>query len=913
MLDAYRRKRDFAQTPEPTPEPREQDEGPLTFVIQKHAARRLHYDFRLELDGALKSWSVPKGPSLNPKDKRLAVMVEDHPLDYASFEGVIPRGQYGGGQVIVWDNGTYSPDEDGKLSFHDRREASERLRRGLAEGKLSIFLRGHKLKGSWTLVRTKTDWLLIKHQDEFADDSRDILAEDRSIISGVTIDDLRAGRLPRPTSPGVEGRGSGVAGVPGARKAPFPEKIAPMLASLAEGPFSNADWLFEPKLDGVRAIALIREGKVTLLSRRGLDATAQHPSLAEDLARQPDREVILDGEIVALDENGIPSFQLLQQRLNLTRPPDIRKAESQIPVLYYVFDLLYLNGYDLRGVTAERRRALLDQTLVPSERVKFVEEFGVDGEAAYQIALEHGLEGVVAKRRDSVYESGKRSRLWLKAKATQSDEFVVGGYSRGQGSRFSTFGALLLGYYEDGRLTYAGHVGSGFSDRMLEDLRKRLDGMRTDDCPFAEPPPVKDVTWVRPGLVVEVRYVQRTADNRLRAPVFMRLREDKPAGEVRPSPAVAPPRSEGPSDQGRGLEDAVAEVLEQLEGPKEEFTLSVQGHRLKVSNLDKAFWPALEGRRALTKRDLLVYLAKAAPCALPHLKDRPLTLTRYPDGIHGESFYQKHWDNPLPKFVETVRLYSSHNEGDVEYLMINNFPTLLWLGQLADIELHTWYSRVNREPDARQLTTRFAGSEKDIDGSVLNYPDFIVFDLDPYIYSGREGKGDEPELNRKAFAKTCEIALRLKELLDALSLSSFIKTSGKTGLHIYVPILRQLDYDTVRSASETIGRFLLRQHPGEITMEWTVSKRIGKVFLDHNQNARGKTLASVYSPRPAPEATVSMPLRWDELEKVYPADFTIVNAPERLAEVGDLWAGILDAKQDLKALLAKAEGGDKPS
>lgn len=912
-LEEYGKKRDFARTPEPAPKKPRADEGPLTFVVQKHDARQLHYDFRLELDGALKSWSVPKGPSLDPHEKRLAMMVEDHPLDYAGFEGVIPRGQYGAGQVVVWDNGTYSPDEEG-LSFDDRAQAEERARRGLDEGKLSIFLRGRKLKGSWALVkmrRGKNEWLLIKHQDRFADAERDILEDDRSVVSGLTIEDLKQGRLPDRAKRGA--KAPKASAVPGARRAAFPASLAPMLATLTDRPFSDPAWLFEPKLDGVRALALIRSGKVKLLSRRGLDATNQYPSLVEELKLQPERELVLDGEIVALDEAGRPSFQLLQQRLNLSREADIRRAEAKIPVLYYVFDLLYLGGYDLRGVPLTQRKALLERALLTSDGVTLLEAFEEDGEAAYEAAVEHGLEGVVAKRSDSTYESGRRSRRWLKVKATLSDEFVVGGYSRGLGSRADTFGALLLGYYEDGRLVYVGHVGSGFDDRTLAELRKRLDSIRSDDCPFAQKPPLKTLaTWVRPELVVEVKFAQRTQEGYLRAPVFLRLRDDKPPADVRPLEVAPAPGGDGPdaaAARGHARSEAEA-VLEQLEGDKVKLDLRVEGHRIPLNNLDKELWPAVGKRRALTKRDLIVYLARVSPYLLPHMRDRPLTLTRYPDGIKGEHFYQKHWDNPRPKFVETVELYSSHNEGDQEYLMCNNLPTLLWLGQIADLELHTWYSRVSPEPDGHHLTTKFSGSKQNIEGSLLNYPDFIVFDLDPYIYSGREGRGDEPELNRKAFAKTAEIALVLKELLDGLSLSSFVKTSGRTGLHVYVPILRQFDYDTVRSACETIGHFLLRQRPREITMEWAVDKRAGKVFFDHNQNARGKTLASLYSPRPLPEAAVSMPLRWDELPDVYPTDFTILTAPDRLAKTGDLWADILEAKHDLGGLLEMTEAAE---
>ena len=411
------------------------------------------------------------------------------------------------------------------------------------------------------------------------------------------------------------------------------------------------------------------------------------------------------------------------------------------------------------------------------------------------------------------------------------------------------------------------------------------------------------VAWVKPELVAQVKFAHWTRDGVLRAPSFLGLREDKAPAEVRrEEPVPLPDNGPGAKRQTSG-ENGVGEVLEQLGRPEQKFILKVKGYKLPVTNLDKELWPALDDRRPLTKRDLLVYLAKISPYLLPHMRDRPLTLTRYPNGIYGGHFYQKRFEHDVPEFVQTVKLWSQDNATDVEYIVCNNLPTLLWLGQLADIELHTWYSRIRPEPDGHHLPTTFTGSAKKIDASLLNYPDFIVFDLDPYIYSGKEKKGAEPELNRKAFLKTCDVALWLKDLLDSLSLSSFVKTTGRTGLHIYVPILRQFDYDTVRAACETIGKYLMAAHPKDITMEWTVEKRTGKVFFDHNQNVRGKTLASVYSPRPSPEAAVSMPVRWDELKQIYPSDFTILTAVDRVSKTGDLWAGILEAKHDLASLL----------
>ncbi len=913
MLTEYARKRRLEKTSEP-PARKRRAKGPLHFVVHKHAASRLHYDLRLEVNGVLKSWAVPKGPSLDPNEKHLAMMVEDHPIDYGGFEGVIPEGEYGGGEVIVWDRGRYAPEEDGHRTF-ERSEGEERMRRGLSEGKLSFVLDGEKLKGSWTLVKSRRgekDWLLIKHRDDTP--VRDVLKENRSVVSGMTVEDLKADG--KPAAKGRGAQSTSPKDLPNARKAAFPRTLAPMLATLAKAPFSHPDWVFEPKLDGLRAIAFVQDGKARLVSRGGREVARVYPSLAEELTEQPG-QMVIDGEVVAPDDEGRPSFQRLQQRMNLQGEADIRRADVQVPVLYYVFDLLYVDGYDLRAVPFEERRSLLERTLVPSQRVRLIDQFEEDGEAAYEAAVEHGLEGVMAKRRDSAYRSGERSHLWLKVKATLSDEFIVGGYSRGMGARSDTFGALILGQYDEhGKLRYAGHVGTGFDDRTLKELRKRLDGLGTERSPFGGDVSGRaEATWVKPELVAEVKFAQRTSDGRLRVPVFLRLRGDKSPKEVERVEAVPPPaggkRSSNDDAQAAetpGRKEDVDATLEQLSTAKDKLTLRVEGHRISLSNLDKALWPARGRQRALTKLDLLVYLTKVSPWLLPHLKDRPLTLKRFPGGIDGESFFQKHWVGTLPAFVERVVLFSE-TEGDQEYLLCNNLPTLLWLGQIADIELHTWYSHIDPKPDGRHLTTEFSGSLENIQRSALNYPDYIVFDLDPYLYSGEEKEGAEPELNRAAFVKTREVAHWLREALGSLSLSVFVKTSGRTGLHVYVPILRHSDYETVRAAAGTVGRFLMREHPQDITMEWSVRKRKGKVFFDHNQNSRGKTLASAYSPRPSPEASVSMPLTWEELDKVYPTDFTILNVPDRLAKTGDPWKEILEAKQDLGRLVA---GGPEP-
>ena len=909
-LDRYQQTRDFQRTPEPPPAAATSAvDGPLTFVVQKHRASRLHYDVRLEWDSVMKSWPLPRGPSADPDERRLAVMTEDHPLDYASFEGIIPKGQYGAGEVIVWDNGTYSPDEGGVLSFHDRAEAEARMREGLAAGKLSVTLRGQKLKGSWTFVKTAQDeqsWLAIKHRDAAANSERDLLALDRSVISGLTIEDLQAGRLPDRSAAAVA---PNPANLPGVERASLPRTITPMQATLTDAAFSDEAWLFEPKLDGVRALVRIEAGEIELRSRRGKSMTAQYPALAAALLAQPLHSALFDGEIVALDDEGRPSFERLQGRLNLTNPVEIAQANGVMPVLCYAFDLLELDGYDLRAVPLWMRKQTLERVLLPSPLVRYVEHVDGDGEVAFEASKRLGLEGVVAKRRDGPYEAGKRSRRWLKVKVRPTDDFVVGGFSRGNGGRAETFGALVIGQYDrGGQLIPAGRVGSGFDDTTLRQLRARLGRIERKRTAFAsEPEGAEQLTWVKPELVVEVQFAEWTGDGNLRAPVFLRLRDDREASTVHrqaiaraPAANAAPDRS---ATEAPSLRAAVAEVVEQLAAAKQSTTLSVEGHAIKLTNLDKPLWPATGDQRALTKRDLLTFYATVAPVLLPQLRDRPLTMTRYPNGIEGQSFYQKHYDR-APEFVQSFDIYADGR--DQAFLVVNNLATLLWLGQLADLALHTSLARINPQPDARELPTNFTGSKQAVEASVLHYPDFILFDLDPYTYSGEEAAGEEPQLNRVAWQQVCEVAQRLKELLDSASLSSFIKTSGATGLHIYVPARRNLDYPAVRSIAETFGNFLVAAHPGSVTMEWQIKDRAGMVFFDVNQNARIKNLAAPYSPRAKPGAPVSMPLRWNELDIVYPTDFTILTAPQRIAEIGDPWEHILEARHDLAALLSPA-------
>lgn len=947
MLEEYGRKRDFNITPEPRGQVNNASSKPLTFVVQKHDARRLHYDFRLEIDGVLVSWAVPKGPSYDPKEKRLAVQTEDHPIDYAHFEGIIPERQYGAGPVIVWDHGTFSPDEGGELSWEDRDHAQQRMREGLKKGKLSFFLRGEKLQGSWTLVRlggknsTKKEWLLIKHQDEFADSALDIVEQnDRSVVTGRTVEEVEAGKEAK--NPVVQPDK-----IAGARKeSRFPKDYSPQLATLIDEPFNESEWIFEPKMDGIRAVVMIHKGKVQLFSRRGLELTGAYPELVAELRAHVDTDLILDGEVVALDEQGRPSFQLLQQRSGLSRTDDVKKAVTGNPAHLYIFDIMRVGNINVEGAILRDRKALLRQIIKPSPHVKLMEYFAEDGITAHQAFVEFGLEGTMAKRVDSIYAKGKRTRTWLKIKATQSAEFLILGYTKGTGTRDDTFGALLVGYHDvQGQIKFAGSVGTGFNDKLLRQLLTSMKPLQVDKAPYKgkRPPASKQAIWLKPNLVAEIKFAEWTRDGMLRSPVFMRLRDDinprdvkrtraveteeaveaavtetesetkttagaknRSASHLRVVPSEPKPIKAESRSRTRKQHQMNQDVIDQLTDSKsEKLIVEVDGHSISFSSLNKIFWTETENSPAITKRDYAIYLTKVAPYLLTHTTDRPLTLLRYPNGIAGGKFYQKHIEHGLPAFVNPVMLWSEQYQLDHEYITINNLPTLLWLAQMADLELHTWMSRINPKPDGAALSRTFTGSEDQLESSLLNYPDYLILDLDPYIYSGKENKGDEPELNLDAFKKCCEVALWLKEILDQLKIKSFVKTTGKTGLHIYIPIVRQFDFDQVRTIAEVIGKALHQQHSDDVTMQWQVKNRTGKIFYDHNMNSRGKTLASIYSARVAPGAPVSVPVHWTEIEngKVYPTDYKMHTVPEFLAKRGDLWEDILNHKNDLEALM----------
>jgi bifunctional non-homologous end joining protein LigD len=810
------------------------------FVIHKHAARHLHWDLRLELDGVLRSWAVPKGPSYNPADKRLAVHVEDHPLEYGDFEGTIPEGNYGAGAVIVWDRGQWIP-------IGDPEE-------GLAKGKLLFELRGHKLHGVWTLVKMKKgekEWLLIKERDAYASADGKELPQ-ASVLSGLTVEDLKAGKDP------AEPMQRALARLKAPKRAVRPEATQFMLAEPRDAPFSKAGWLFELKLDGYRILASRELGEARLLTRNGHDASRTFPEVAKAVAALPFSRIVLDGEVVVLDAAGHPSFQLLQKRGRLTRPLDVRRAAVELPVTYFVFDLLGFEDYDLRPLPLVERKKLLQQVLPPVGALRYLEHFEEDGEALYEQVIARRLEGIVGKRADSPYRSG-RSPAWVKIRADRSDDFVVVGYTAPRGSR-GGFGALHLADYVGGRLTYAGRVGSGFTDKQLREVKATLEAGRRPTPPCEGPVPKdRTTTWVEPSLVCEVRYKEWTGDGLLRHPVFLRFRDDKPPAEcVR---------------QGTGGGSVAAHVATDPAGDPDPGGATSAGvapapPEVPLTNLDKVFWP----EEGYTKGDLIEYYRTVSPWLLPYLRSRPVVLTRYPDGIAGKSFFQKDAPGFAPEWIRTERMWSEQAQREIDYFICDDLSSLLYLINLGSIPLHVWASRVQS----------------------LEQPDWCILDLDP--------KG-------APFTDVVRVALALRRLCERVELPAFVKTSGSSGLHVLIPLGRQCTYDQSRALGELLARVMVRELPEIATITRQVSRREGRVYVDYLQNGQGRLLVAPLSVRPLPGAPVSMPLRWSEVNtRLDIRRFTIRTAPRRLQTAkADPLAPVLDLAPDLPRALERLQ------
>lgn len=737
-----------------------------------------------------------------------------------------------------------------------------------------------------------------------------------------------------------------LATLPGARRSLFPQKFIPMLASLPDGNFVRQGWIYEPKMDGMRALSMVSNGSCRLMSRRALNITNQYPSLANEMASLAQCDAIFDGEIIALNELGQPSFQHLQQRMNLIRMADISRAELAVPAFYFVFDIVWADGYDLCGVKLAQRKEILHEKLKQSERVRILTVFEDDGMTAYEACVEKGFEGIVAKRLESPYEPGRRSNYWTKVKAQQTDEFVVGGFTHGQGSRAPTFGALLLGAYdENDRFIYCGSVGSGFDERLLRDMCRRMEPWKRPKHPFLKrPDEKKEVTWIEPKIVIEIKFMDWTFDSHIRSPVFLRVREDKAPEECRlekrkPTAQVPEPRKSKPSsplledfkvaesvsaytakksaessstpksptkkaskttknnsskkpaevEPKTSLSSAEAikladEVAAQLAASKgEKGQIVVDGDMIEFTHLDKIMWPAQAGLAKVTKRDFLRYIALASPFLLNYLRDRPLSVVRSPDGMKGKRFYQKHWNFQIPDYVETFFL---NNEED-EVAMCNNLASLLWFSQHSVMEHHVWLSRV---------TTCGEGMD------CSDTPDFMVFDLDRHL---QEESKEKRIYNKDSFLRVCEVAEWLREALKTVSLVPHLKTSGRNGLHIFVPIETTIAHDDVRTLAETISRFLLNKYSDKVTVDAVAAKREGKVLLDSSPNCRGKTLVAPYSPRLVQEQTVSTPLKWEELGNVLPIEFTMTTVPERLRALGDLWKEWEMERRNLETILKK--------
>lgn len=858
-LEKYNKKRKFNETPEPEGKISSARGKGLRFVIQKHEATRLHYDFRLEVNGVLKSWAVPKGPSLHPEDKRLAMMVEDHPFDYRNFEGTIPEGNYGAGTVMLWDEGTYH------IPTSKNRDISEKVvREEIKNGSVKITLHGSKLKGEFALVKLKkaedNAWLLIKHNDEFA--NQKIKNDDRSVRSGRTMKQIaKEGSLDSGSLDRKKKEATKKIDFHGAPKSEMPTDIVPMLATLVDKPFEHPDWLFEVKWDGYRAIAEIVDHKVKLYSRNKISFNADYPDLVQELIQFP--QMVLDGEIVVFDNNGVPQFQLMQNY----------RRDGKGNLRYMVFDILYYDGHDLRSLPLKERKEILEEVLPKSDLVQLSEHVVERGPEFLQAAKRKGLEGIIAKNRLSKYVTGVRSDDWLKIKLELQQEVVIGGYTKPNGKR-EEFGALLLGVYERKKLKYAGLVGTGFDTKGLHELKKKLDAIAAKESPFDDLKEMpKLAKWVEPRLVAEINFAEWTDDGLVRQASFHGLREDKNPIDVK---REAPAEIEELRIENEDKKKSKKGVRSTADGKKAangtlHSELGTPSSALPVfHHLDRVYWP----KDKFTKEDLINYYRDISEFMLPYLKDRPQNLNRFPEGIEGQSFYHKDMEQSLPEYVETANIYSESNNKEISYMVCNNVQTLMYMGSLGCLEINPWNSRVQS----------------------LDYPDYLIFDLDP---------------NEIGFDKVIETALEIRKILDKLEIEGYPKTSGKDGLHIYVPLEAKYTYDQTQQFGQLIAMMTRDALPKVVSLERSPRDRKRKVYIDYLQNRHGQTTAAAYSPRPRNLAPVSTPLQWKEVNsKLDPTKFTITNIFKRLDKVGDLWKPVIGKGIDLGKILSKIENKD---
>lgn len=789
-LAEYRSKRNLSKSHEPSGGKPKKSASTLSFCIQKHAARRLHYDFRLEYKGILLSWAVPKGPSLDPEDKRLAIKVEDHPLDYQYFEGIIPKGHYGAGTVEIWDNGTYTMWE-----AKTREEIEKNLEKGLKEGHFNIIINGKKLKGEFVFQKLKKNdpedntWLLIKKKDSYVSSDR----EEHF------------------------------------KKVKMPDFIPPMLATSVNKPFDSDEWLFEIKWDGYRALAFIDHGKVQLKSRTNHLWNGKFTAVIDNL-KKIDSKVIFDGELVVLDSAGRPDFQLMQNY----------QRDKKGNLIYYVFDLLYKDGKDLRQIPLIKRKEILKNYLsqLKPPLVRYSDHILKEGESFFKEAAKAKLEGIIGKKISSTYQS-RRTREWVKIKTSLRQEVVIGGFTEPRGTR-KKFGALLIGFYNDeGELIYAGHVGGGFDETLLNDVYNQLKPLIQKKSPFKTPPkPNMPVTWLKPQLVCEVAFAEWTKENIMRQPIFQGLRIDKEPKTIKKEIISDVPRN-----------------VETTEKEKKKLDIS-------LTNLDKVYWP----KEKYTKGDLIEYYKNIAPYILPYLKNRPVMLHRYPEGITGIDFYQKNLES-CPNWIKTFPI---KQEGKIiNYLIINDLKSLIYAINLGSIDLHPFLSVYNK----------------------LQNPDFCVIDLDPHDIS---------------FDKVIEAALEVHQILDKIAIKHYCKTSGGKGLHLFIPLHGKYDYEQSRQFAEIISLCVHKQLPHTTSLERDPQKRQKKIYLDCLQNRIAQSIAAPYSVRPRPGALVSTPLDWNEVNKdLDPTAFNLKTIQKRLETKGDIFKPVLGAGVNIKSALSR--------
>ncbi len=894
LLRKYRDKRSFAKTPEPSggdeetqarvpvlQEREHHDSG--SFVVQRHSATRLHYDFRLEVDGVLKSWAVPKGPPLGDGEKRLAIQVEDHPLEYGKFEGVIPKGNYGAGDVRIWDRGTF------------KTEGTQSAGAQIENGEIKFSLYGTRLKGRFVLVKMRNskrqnEWLFIRKAPG------SIAAPTPAATPAKSAND--GSRAKERSAKGAKGSIIDPGTLSGAVRAPMPSKINVALATLADKPFSDNAWLFEIKWDGERAVVWTKDNGVTIRSRSHRDITGECPELRNFARKLSAREAIVDGEIVAPDDAGRSDFKKLQPRFGVQNPSSALMAEA--PIVYYAFDILYCDGYDLRGAPLIERKELLQKLLQTSPAIRYSDHQVGEGEKLFEVARKQQLEGLIAKKMDSEYVEG-RSRVWLKVKIVHDLDVVIAGWTAPRRSR-DYFGALLMGLYRGSELRYIGSVGTGFDTESLAGIHARLKKLERPTSPFKSVPKVKErITWVEPTLVARVKYAEWTTDLKLRQPVFLGFQNDRDAStatfaEQRKAPEPVSSRPKGArsrsarsgeskdvaergatepafakfaSTRGKNIEDESALEAELAKGTAESLSVDLNGKEVALSHLNKVYFP----EAGCKKRDLVLHYLRMSKYILPFLKDRPLVLKRYPNGIHGSFFFQKEAPKSRPEWMRTVSIYSKERSGEMEYFVADDVASLLYLTNLGCIDHNPWSSRVDN----------------------LDRPDYVFFDFDP-----TEGTG---------FDTVVELAKSTETQLKRLGMRSFMKTSGATGFHIYVPLEAKYSYEQVQMFAAAVAEMVKQEHPELVTFERSVSKRKkGSVLIDTVQNARGKPLAAAYSARPVASVAVSAPVSSKELTSKLRADsWTIETIVARVKRVGDLWADFWKSRQTLETAVSRAK------